>query len=127
VITEPLAKKIRVQEGPSGIAWTLARARMKLKLTPDGGMTALLGGYRDWREYLAAAFFRSSDYENTIGFQAPGMYDAVKRAADGLQDPVTGEFTGLSAAYELEGVPAFIPRSQDLKLARGEALRPAPP
>jgi hypothetical protein len=125
VVTEPLTKKICLHEGPAGISWTLANARLRLKFTPDGGMTALLGGYRDWREYLAAAFFRSSDYENTIGFQAPGMYDAVKRAADGLQDPLTGEFTGISSAYEMEGVPAFIPKAQDLRLARGEPLRVA--
>ena len=83
----------------------------------------MLGGYRDWRTYLAAAFFRSSDYENTIGFQAPGMYDAVRRAADGLQDPLTGEFTGISAAYEMEGVPAFIPPTQEQRLAKGEPLK----
>lgn len=122
VTTEPL-KMIHLHEGPAGISWSLANARMQLKFQPDGGVSAMLGGYRDWRTYLAAAFFRSSDYENTIGFQAPGMYNAVRRAADGLQDPVTGEFTGLSAAYEMEGVPAFIPKAQEQRLAKGEPLR----
>lgn len=122
VTTEPL-KKIHLHEGPAGISWSLADARMQLRFLPDGGVSATLGGYRDWRAYLAAAFFRSSDYENTIGFQAPGMYNAVRRAADGLQDPVTGEFTGISAAYELEGVAAFVPPAQDQRLAKGEPLR----
>jgi type VI protein secretion system component Hcp len=125
LITEPLKKKIFVHEGPAGITWSLADARMRLQFLPDGSMKALMGGYRDWREVLAAAFFRSSDYENTIGFQAPGMYEAAKRAADGLQDPVTGEFTGISAAYELEGVPAFVPKAQDVRLAKGEPIRVA--
>lgn len=120
--TEPV-KLIHLHEGPAGITWSLARARMQIKFTPEGGITALLGGYRDWREYLAAAFFRSSDYENTIGFQAPAMYDAVRRAADGLQDPVTGEFTGLSAAYDMEGVAAFIPSLEVQRLAKGGAYR----
>jgi hypothetical protein len=122
--TEPL-KKVYVHEGPAGITWSLAKARMQIRFNPDGGISALLGGYRDWREYLAAAFFRSSDYENTIGFQAPAMYDAVRRAADGLQDPATGEFTGLSAAYELEGIPAFIPPVEVQRLARGGPYRQA--
>jgi hypothetical protein len=123
VITEPL-DKIYMHEGPA-TTWGLSNARMRLQRQPDGTLKALLGGYRDWREYLAAAFFRSSDYENTIGFQSPALYNAVKRAADGLKDPVTGEFTGISAAYELEGVPAFIPPSQDRKLIAGLALEPA--
>lgn len=122
VTTEPL-RSVHMHEGPAGISWPLAEARMELKFLPDGGVSALLGGYRDWRQYLAAAFFRSSDYENTIGFTAPGMYNAVKRAADGLQDPLTGEFTGISAAYEMEGVPAFIPPAQGERLAKGGALR----
>lgn len=119
--TEPL-RKIYLHEGPAGITWSLAKARMQIKFTPDGGITALLGGYRDWREYLGAAFFRSSDYENTIGFQAPAMYDAVRRAADGLQDPVTGEFTGLSSAYDMEGIAAFIPPSEAQRLAKGSSI-----
>jgi hypothetical protein len=122
VTTEPL-KMVHLHEGPAGISWSLANARMQLKFLPDGGVSAMLGGYRDWRTYLAAAFFRSSDYENTIGFQTPGMYNAVRRAADGLQDPVSGEFTGISAAYEMEGVPAFIPQTQEQRLAKGEPIR----
>jgi hypothetical protein len=72
------------------------------------------------------AFFQASDYENTIGFTAPGMYNAVRRAADGLRDPDSGTFNGLSAAYELEGIPAFIPPEQHERLAGGGrfALQP---
>jgi hypothetical protein len=50
------------------------------------------------------------------------MYNAVKRAADGLKDPVTGEFTGISSAYEMEGIPAFIPPEQQKKLLAGLAI-----
>ncbi len=32
-----------------------------------------------------------------------------------LKDPHTGEFTGISGAYEIEGVPAFIPRQQQAR------------
>jgi hypothetical protein len=119
VITEPL-KKIWLHEGV-GTTWSLADARMRLQIMPDGSLMALIGGYRDVREVLSAAFFRSSDYENTIGFQCPAVYNAVKRAADGLQDPETGEFTAISAAYEMEGVPAFIPPAEHQKLAQADA------
>lgn len=115
--TDPL-DLIYLHEGPA-TTWPLAKARMRIAFEPDGTMKGLLGGYRDWREFLGYAFFRSSDYENTIGYNSPGLYNAVKRAADGLKDPVTGEFNGISAAYEMEGVPAFIPPMQQRKLLAG--------
>jgi hypothetical protein len=124
VLTTAPLEKIYMHEGPA-TTWSFAKARMRLEFTPDGGMKATLGGYRDWREYLAAAFFQSSDYENTIGFNAPGMYNAVRRAADGLRDPNSGEYTGISAAYEMEGIPAFIPPEQEQQLAAGGAYRSA--
>jgi type VI protein secretion system component Hcp len=125
VITETLPA-VHLHEGPSAMTWSMMQARMQLDLTVDGKLTALLGGYRDLRQYLAAALFRSSDYENTIGFQAPGLYNAVRRAADGLMDPVTGEFTGISAAYEMEGIRAFLPPSQQRQLLAGESHTSAP-
>lgn len=63
--------------------------------------------YLDWRKRLVWQVLRASDYENTIGMQAPALYNAMKRAADGLQYPATAEFNGISAAFEIEGVPAF--------------------
>ena len=122
IMTDPIGK-VTMHEGPAS-TWSLAHARMRLEFTPDGGLRALLGGYRDWREFLTMAFFQASDYENTIGFNSPAMYNATRRAADGLKDPATGEFTGLSAAYEIEGVPAFIPPEQHLQLAVGGAFKP---
>ena len=121
--TEPL-KKVTLHEGPA-TTWSMMDARMRIEFHPDGTMSAVLGGYRDWREFITMAFFRGSDYENTIGFQAPGMYNAVRRAADGLKDPVTGEFTGISSAYEMEGIPAFIPPEQQKKLLAGLSINPA--
>ncbi|WP_296305423.1 hypothetical protein [Pseudomonas sp.] len=117
IMTRPV-DKLFMHEGPAS-TWSLMNARMRVELKPDGTMSATLGGYRDWREFLAMAFFQSSDYENTIGFKAPGMYSAVRRAADGLKDPVTGDFNGISAAYEMEGIPAFIPPGQSRQLLGG--------
>jgi hypothetical protein len=45
------------------------------------------------------------------------MYNAIRRAADGLQDPETGEYLGISAAWDLEGVAAYIPPEQQTSLA----------
>jgi hypothetical protein len=61
----------------------------------------------------------TANWETGVGFQCPGIYNAVKRAADGLKDPITGEFNGLSAAYDVEGVPAFIPPEELRTLSPG--------
>lgn len=122
VVTTGVLPQVTMHEGPMS-TWTMFEARLRLELKEDGGMTGTFGGYRDIREMLPMAFFQASDYENTIGFNAPGMYNAVKRAADGLRDPETGEYVGLSSAYELEGVPAFIPPEEGEALALGGAFR----
>jgi hypothetical protein len=36
------------------------------------------------------------------------LYNALKRAADGMKDLVTGQCDGISSAYDIEGIPAFI-------------------
>lgn len=114
---------VTMHEGPTS-TWSLFQARMRLELLADGTMKATLGGYRDWRQLLPMAFFQASDYENTIGFNAPAMYNAARRFADGLPDSETGALNGISAAYEMEGVPAFIPPEASAILARGGRFAP---
>jgi hypothetical protein len=101
----------------TGIETTFMQPQMRLTFLAYGKMTGVITGYVDWRQRLLWEIYRSSDYENTIGFQCPAIYNAMKRAADGLKDPVTGEFNGISAAFEIEGVPAFIPPAQHQQLA----------
>ena len=88
------------------------KGRMRLTLLPDGSLSALLGGYRDYRDIYAKDTFNvpsggqsreSTYYQNQIGF-----YYALKRNADGLADPKTGEKTGISAAYRFLAKPAFV-------------------
>jgi hypothetical protein len=88
------------------------KGRMHLVMQPNGGISALLGGYRDYRDIYAKDTFNvpsggqsreSTYYQNQIGF-----YYALKRNADGLPDPRTGEKVGLSAAYRFLARPAFV-------------------
>jgi hypothetical protein len=88
----------------------LANAQMRLEFTPDGNLKGVLGGYQDWR-YLVN-YYSFTGFEVTFGFQCPAFYNALKRAADGMRDPVTGECYGISVAYDIEAIPAFIPPSQ---------------
>jgi hypothetical protein len=119
VMTDPVERAPLRQSG----VWAnvkFANARMRIEFKPDGGMTAFLGGYIDWREYVSDVLWNGGTYEKLVGFNSPGIYNAIRRAADGMKDPTTGEFNGISAVYEMEGVPAFIPPSQDEALLAGK-------
>jgi hypothetical protein len=84
----------------------LFHAGMRLELAPDGNIRGVLGGYQDW--HVIASRYTSSAAEQVHNFQVPGLYNALKRDADGLKDPVTGECNGISSAFDIEGIPAFI-------------------
>ncbi len=67
---------------------------MRLVLNPDGGLSGLLGGYRDFRDVYAKDTFNipsggqsreTTYYQNQIGY-----FYALRRNADGLPDPKTG-------------------------------------
>ncbi len=106
VLTTEAIDRLHMHE-VTAIETTIRHPRLRLQFLADGRLKGLIGGYVDWRKRVAWQVFRASDYENTIGMQAPALYNAMKRAADGLVDPLTGEFNGISAAFDIEGVPAF--------------------
>jgi len=123
VMTEPL-KKITLRQSAVWAIATIYNAQMRIETRPDGAMHAIVGGYVDWRRYAYDTFWNGSTYETIVGFSAPGLYNALRRAADGLKDPVTGEFDGISTVFEIEGVPAFIPAAQDRALLAGKIANP---
>lgn len=93
----------------------LFQSRMRIELRADGSMKGLVAGYQDWRKDMMLN--GNSNAEQLYGFRAPGLYYALRREADGLKDPVTGQCNGISAAYEMEGSAAFIPPSTFRRLA----------
>ncbi len=107
VITDPV-KELQMNLGQYGMPMELklTNAQMRLEFMPDRTIKGVLGGYADWR--LMETRFSTSAVELYMGFQIPAMYNAVKRAADGMKDPITGECNGISTAYDIEGIPAYI-------------------
>jgi hypothetical protein len=88
------------------------KGRVRLVLNKDGSLSGVVGGYRDWRDVYGRDTFnvpsggatRETYYhENQIG-----MYYALKRNADGIPDPKTGENTAISAAFRFTARPAFV-------------------
>jgi hypothetical protein len=86
------------------------QARLRLKLKPDGNLEGTLGGYQPWYPlYWSHAKVGYID-ERGFGLDSPALYHALRRYADAYPDPRTGANTAISAAYRLEGVPAFVTR-----------------
>lgn len=81
------------------------QTHLRLRFKPDGTLAGIIGGYQPWLDYYYYLAVRS---EGTAQVDVPGTYYAMKRLADGLPDPATGQNTGISAAYYLEAVPAFL-------------------
>lgn len=123
IVTETAEQPFHMHES-FGIESTLIQPKLRLQITEDGALKGVVGGYLDWRKRVIFQIFRSSDYENTIGFQMPAIYNAMKRAADGLKNPATGDYDGISAAFEIEGVAAFVPPDQQAALAAGSPVAP---
>ena len=48
--------------------------------------------------------------EVNISLDMPGIYYALRKMADAVPDPKSGQNTRISAAYWIEAVPAFIAR-----------------
>jgi len=101
------------------------KARLELSMNPDTSLTGLVGGYIDWRQYYGRDTFDTSSsagtretyyHENQLA-----KYYALKRNADGLPDPKTGQNMGISAAFRLTGVRAYV-RDSSKAVAINEPL-----
>ncbi|MEQ1898435.1 MAG: hypothetical protein ABL971_13705 [Vicinamibacterales bacterium] len=103
IVTPPI-KLWKFNNGQGGIV-ELADAQLRLHIEPDGTLTGVVGGYIDWREMGAPG---SSYGEGLFNFSCPAVYGSFKKNADGMKDPVTGQCNGISMAYEIDGVPAFV-------------------
>jgi hypothetical protein len=90
-------------------------------MQPDGTLRGLVGGYQDWRA-LMNFYGPPRHFEQGMSFTCPGMYNAFRRAADGLKDPETGDLKGITAAYDIEGVAAFMPPAQQRALLAQQAV-----
>jgi hypothetical protein len=92
--------------GPLPPGTGIADARMRIEMRPDRTIRGVLAGYVDWREI--STMNATAIGEFSFGYEAPALYNSMRRNADGLRDPVTGEYSGISAAYDMDGVPAFV-------------------
>jgi hypothetical protein len=86
------------------------QGKLRLTIRADGTMHGIVAGYRDWRDVYNQNTFAQSGGEQGVREHedAIALYYALKRNADGLKDPATGRYLGISAAYRITATPAFV-------------------
>ena len=78
--------------------------QLRFEIKEDGSMEGHIGGYQSWRDYY---HFLSVRGETDGMIDLIGIFYDLKRFADAVPDPNTGENTAISSAYFFEAVPAF--------------------
>ncbi len=100
VITEHRPLSI-LWNGLSAPVLNLNNTHLRMKMDQQG-MDGLIAGYQPWRE-LYFAFSH-----NGIVGDRPGLWHAMKKAADAEPDPATGQNLAISASYRITAIPAFV-------------------
>jgi hypothetical protein len=104
----------------------LRNAKLRLTLHEDGSAEGLLDGYQDWRAYYASNASAGGIAETSGGpFQCPGLFNALKHAADAYPDPKTSECTSISAAYKIEAIHAYVIHPKGATAQTAQATSPA--
>lgn len=83
------------------------RARLRLKLDPDGGLSGQLGGYRPLMNISTSGYCCKAT-ASTANIDCAAHYNTLAVMADGDPDPETGACTTISAVHAVKGIPAFV-------------------
>jgi hypothetical protein len=87
------------------------KAKIRLNIAPDGlTATGLMGGYRNWHDlYAENTFAQDGGQQGTREHEdAVSLYYALRRNADGMMNPKTGRYDGISSVYRLRMSSAFV-------------------
>ncbi len=87
--------------------FTLHNTHLRMKVKDDGTVDGIIGGYQPWHPIYFAYAGGGLAVEHDIMGNIPGIYHLLRRYADAMPDPETGENTAISASYYFEAVPAF--------------------
>jgi len=88
-----------------------AQGKVRLNMSADGlAASGLIGGYRNWRDlYAENTFAQDGGQQGTREHEdAVALYYALRRNADGMLNPATGRYDGISSAYRLKLSSAYV-------------------
>lgn len=103
----------------------LYKGQLRLEMKPDGTLAGLVGGYEPWKPFHAN--YNGFIKEEVGHYQTTALWFSLKRNADAMPDPKTGENTAISAAYRFDAVPAFaVSPKGDRQVTVAELFLPDP-
>jgi hypothetical protein len=102
--------------------------KVRVTVKPDGSADGLVGGYRDWRDIYAQNVFSQDGGQQGVREHEDhvALYYALRRHADGMLNPKTGRYDGVSSAYRMDLVPAFVvdpDKPMEITINNGERRR----
>jgi hypothetical protein len=86
------------------------QGRLRLNIAPGDSGSGLLGGYRNWMDLYAEDTFAQDGGQQGVREHEDhlGLYFALKRNADAMPDPKTGQNMGISTAYRIKVAQAYV-------------------
>ena len=118
--TDPIDVRLQIEIQVIDSAYWIRDAVLEVALEPDGTASGLLAGYWDVENFyeMMGRHYLASLAARFLGYTCPGLYRALHDLADGHPDPETGACTSLSAAWEVEAIPAFIVHDEETVASR---------
>jgi hypothetical protein len=98
------ARDIRGNRG----VWDFREGRLRLAFQPDGTLRGMLGGYRPLFDLIISPSLGSAGSPLVAGIDCAAELKTIRKYADGLRNPKTGQCEGISSAMEVSAVPAFV-------------------
>jgi hypothetical protein len=87
------------------------KGKIRLNIAPDGrSATGLIGGYRNWRDLYTENTFAQDGGQQGIREHEDhvALYYALRRNADGMLNPKTGKYDGISSVYRIKLASAYV-------------------
>jgi hypothetical protein len=124
--TDPVDVRLNRRLGHGGVRgarseYDLRQARLRLTLRADGTVEGLLGAYQTPANLVESTSLGGIGAAVVAGIDCSAEYRTLMALADGLKNPATGQCTGVSNAYRVVAVPAFV---NDLPASAKSAGRP---
>jgi hypothetical protein len=88
--------------------WEMRQGRLQLAFQPDGTLRGLVGGYKPIFDVYQGMALGGAGTALVAGIDCAAYHATLKKLADGLRDPKTGQCNGVSSAEQISAVPAFI-------------------
>ena len=81
---------------------------LRLTFQPDGTLKGLVGGYQPLFNAILSPALGGAGAVVAAGIDCAAELKTLRKYADGMRDPRTGQCTGISSAMQIEAVPAFV-------------------